>query len=166
MTSDIFIEPEQRDLADDWMLGFKMQVAARFMQRLGSERCQNAAVKPPFLDVLFMIERHPGIRQGQCAERLGFDATTFGRYVDRLARNDLVKRDIPKNDRRSVTLSLTSHGERALAECQPMLNGLESESRERMGEDNWAKLMELLDQFLGAYDHPLTRLDSGSLDKG
>lgn len=165
MNSDTLIKTTQQAPADKCVLGLKLQVAARFAYRLGSERCQDPVVKPPFVDVLFMIEQHPGIRQGQCAESLGFDATTFGRYVDKLARNDLLKRDIPENDRRSVTLRLTERGAQVLAECRPALMDLENEIRQRMGEEDWSKLAELLERFLAVHDHPLTRMSGQALHR-
>ncbi len=166
MNSDLNTTTQLQDMADHCTLGLNMQVAARFVHRLGNERCLDDRAKPPFIDVLCMIERHPGIRQGLCAESLGFDATTFGRYVDRLARNDLVQRDIPKNDRRSVTLSLTARGRQTLADCRPVMRDLENEMRDRMGAEDWAKLSELLERFLRVHDHPLTRANGGDLDRG
>lgn len=138
--------------------GLYMQVAARFAQRLDSHICRDTEVKPPFVCVLFMIGRHPGIRQGLCAENLGFDATTFGRYIDRLVRDGLVLRDVPEADRRAVSLSLTARGAQALNAFVPALNDLDSQVRRRMGNHDWEKLLELLERFLEVHDHPLPQM--------
>ncbi len=138
--------------------GLYLQVAARFAQRLNDAGLEAMPVPPPYLCVLIVLERHPGIRQGSCAELLGHDATTFGRYIDRLVREGYIRRDVPKQDRRAVCLALTAEGEAAMAACHPALAALDADARARMGDADWEKLSELLERFLAVYDHPLPQL--------
>ncbi len=135
-----------------------MQVAARYAQRLDSNLSRQTEVKPPFMGVLLMIARHPGIRQGLCAEALGFDATTFGRHIDRMVRDGLLEREVSERDRRAVSLRLAERGRAALNDARPAVRKLESDMRRRMGDANWDKLTELLEQFLDVYDHPLPQV--------
>ncbi len=166
MSIDIPSVPSGSAPANAPIPGLYMQVAARFLQRLDSDICRDTRVKPPFVGILFMIDRNPGIRQGLCAEHLGFDATTFGRYVDRLVREGYVLRSVPQEDRRAVSLSLTERGREAVAECHPALNELECEMRRRMGDAEWEKLTELLELFLDAYGHPLPQSFRGEVAAG
>lgn len=166
MNIDTLPQPEQQESADTYTLVFYMQVAARLASKIGSQKCRDPLVRPPFADVMLMIEQNPGIRQGQCAEGLGLDATTFGRYVDRLTRHGMVQRHVPEHDRRSVTLSLTDQGMQLLAGCGQMIRDIEREGRERMGTEDWEKLVDLLKRFLVVHDHPLTGLNGNGQDKG
>ncbi len=135
-----------------------MLVATRLAQDLIEVACRNGPVKPPFVGMLLLIRANPGIRQGICADTLGFDATTFGRYIDRLVRDEMVARTIPQEDRRAVCLQLTPKGAAALAESAPLLLQVDQDARAHMGDADWEKLEELLVKFLEAYDNPLPRL--------
>lgn len=159
MTGDIPYAPKGAvHRKTETLPGLYMQAAARFAQRLDSEACGQNMVKPPFIGVLHMVGQHPGIRQGLCAEALGFDATTFGRYIDRMVRDGLLEREVPERDRRAVSLRLTEIGRAAVAEARPVVRELETDVRRRMGDANWDKLTELLEQFLDVYDHPLPQV--------
>ncbi len=138
--------------------GLFLQVAAHMAQHLNDEVCKDAPVRPPFVGVLFTIYQNPGIRQGHCADNLGFDATTFGRYIDRLVRDGFVERSVPPEDRRAVTLKLTDLGKRTVEDCAPIIRGLEAQVRERMGDAEFEAMTALLVRFLEAFDHPLPSL--------
>ncbi|SDJ44183.1 MarR family winged helix-turn-helix transcriptional regulator [Aliiruegeria lutimaris] len=138
--------------------GLFLQVAARFARRLDGRVGSETEIKPPYLGVLFVIGCNPGIRQGLCADSLGYDATTFGRYVDRLVREGLVLRDIPETDRRAISLTLTEEGREIVSDCAPMAQEIDEEVRARMGAAEWEKLSELLERFLDVYDHPLPQI--------
>lgn len=164
--NDIPIPRNRPDAPPEIVPGLFLQVAARFAQRLDEEACRAAPVHPPFLGVLFTIGANPGIRQGACAEALGFDATTFGRYIDRLVREGHVARAVPPEDRRAVSLNLTDAGAKVVAQCAPIIDGLEAEVRDRMGEADWALLTALLVRFLDAFDHPLPALSRAAAGRG
>lgn len=138
--------------------GLFLQVAARMVQQIQDQTCRDASVPPVFIVVLKTIQRNPGIRQGLCADNLGFDATTFGRYIDRLVREGYVERAIPPADRRAVSLSLTPEGEQLVESCTPIFSDFERQLHERMGSAEWKRLSALLLRLLDAFDHPLPNL--------
>lgn len=135
-----------------------LQVAARFVQRIDADACRDSAVKPPFIGVLSMVAAFPDIRQGLAAEALGFDATTFGRYVDRLVREGLILRRVPEEDRRAVCLSVSEEGRQAVEACKQTLADIEADIRQQMGKEDWDRLTGLLEQFLDAFNHPLPQI--------
>ena len=142
----------------DFTPGLFLQVAARLSQRLDGRISNETETKSPYLGVLCVIGCNPGIRQGLCAESLGYDATTFGRYVDRLVRDGLVLRDTPSEDRRAISLKLTDKGHAVVSESVPAAQEVGEELRRRMGAADWEKLSELLERFLDVYDHPLPQI--------
>lgn len=66
------------------------------------------------LRALLVIDRYDGINLNAFAAELGVVASSASRLCDRLAAAGLLRREISEHNRRFVTLSLTSDGERLL----------------------------------------------------
>ena len=77
------------------------------------------------LRVLFLLRTDAGLSAGALADALNVTPPTFTRIMDRLVRNQLVRREIDDDDRRLVRHFLTSSGLQAVEE-------LERTGRERM----------------------------------
>jgi DNA-binding MarR family transcriptional regulator len=60
--------------------------------------------------VLFLLRSEPGLCAGALAERLGVTPSTLTRLMDRLVRNDLVRREADEDDRRMVRHYLRQRG--------------------------------------------------------
>src|SRR3990172_9366369 len=70
------------------------------------------------LRVLFMLRAEGGLSAGALAERLSVTPSTLTRIMDRLVRNDLVRREVDDDDRRLVRHRLTSAGLRTVEEME------------------------------------------------
>lgn len=160
MNANIPTPRQGQAVSREGMSGLYIQVAARLAQRLDGEACKGSPLSPHLLAVLQTLQHNPGIRQGYCATMLGYDATTFGRYVDRLVQEGHVARSVPPLDRRAVSLELTEKGAAAVAQVRPAIYDLETETRRRMGDAAWAQLSMLLERYIEAHEHPLP-LDAG-----
>lgn len=77
--------------------------------------------------VLFILRLEDGLSAGVLAERLSVTPSTVTRIVDRLVRNNLVRRDVGEDDRRLVRHYLTGTG-------AEVLGRLEEAGRERMNQ--------------------------------
>ena len=73
------------------------------------------------------IAQQPGIAQASLAEAISFDRATIGGVIDRLEQKALVQRAVSADDRRSRRVTLTREGERLLAACRPVVEGLQGE---------------------------------------
>jgi DNA-binding MarR family transcriptional regulator len=62
-----------------------------------------------------LLARRGSMSMGGIAEHLGLEASTITRVVDVLARDGVVIRDRPENDRRTVTVALTAKGDKLAA---------------------------------------------------
>jgi DNA-binding MarR family transcriptional regulator len=91
------------------------------------------------LRVLFILRGEPDLSAGALAERLAVTPSTLTRIMDRLVRNDLIKRAPAEDDRRLVLHSLTGTGRRLV------------EQTER--------------QFQARMDRVFSRLDDGQVDR-
>ncbi|MBI2913385.1 MAG: MarR family transcriptional regulator [Chloroflexi bacterium] len=70
------------------------------------------------LRVLFNLRAEEGLAAGTLAERLSIMPSTLTRIMDRLVRNDLVRREVDDDDRRLVRHHLTSAGLRTVEEME------------------------------------------------
>ena len=110
---------------------------------------------PVQFGALTIINTHPGIEQSVLGEELGIDRVNAGDVVQRLMKNNLVKREVSARDRRYKEVSLTADGERLLQEGTRRMKAVQ------------ARLMSPLDpadqeRFLGL----LMQLISGNNDQG
>jgi DNA-binding MarR family transcriptional regulator len=70
------------------------------------------------LRVLFLLRAEPGLPARNLADNLGVTPSTLTRIMDRLVRNDLVRRQEDASDRRLVRHYLTPSGRRTVEEIE------------------------------------------------
>ncbi len=70
------------------------------------------------LRVLFMLREESGLSARALAQRLNVTPSTLTRIMDRLVRNDLVRREVDEDDRRMVRHYLTSAGLHTVEELE------------------------------------------------
>ncbi|MFT3664532.1 MarR family winged helix-turn-helix transcriptional regulator [Piscinibacter sp.] len=73
------------------------------------------------------IAQQPGIDQASLAAAIGFDRATIGGVIERLELKGLLERIVNAQDRRARQLRLTPEGEQVLADCRPVVEGLQAE---------------------------------------
>ncbi|KAB2685792.1 MarR family winged helix-turn-helix transcriptional regulator [Brucella pseudogrignonensis] len=85
------------------------------------------------IQALLYIDEHPGCTLGDVARHLQVALTTMSSSVDRLVRREIIQRQRPETNRRSVALSLTDKGHQVVAgyidgyraSCKAMLEALD-----------------------------------------
>lgn len=97
-------------------LGFLLRLAQQQVFEKFYDDPALSALKPGEMTLLWVLSLNPGIRQGQLAERLRIKRSAATVIVRDLEARNLLTREIPDNDRRSVSLSLTEEGSRYLAQ--------------------------------------------------
>ena len=98
-------------------LGFEIGETAHTLRRYFDRRAADHGVTRSQWRVLARLEREPGLKQVELADRLDIEPITLSRIVDRLADAGLVARERDPDDRRVRRLRLT-------AEAAPMLEKL------------------------------------------
>jgi DNA-binding MarR family transcriptional regulator len=88
-------------------------------------RAQHLNLTQPQWQTLLNLSREPGINQANLAEQLDVNPVTVAQSVDRLVKAGLVLRERRQQDRRAVSLFLTSKAEPLLEE----LNVIAAETR-------------------------------------
>src|SRR3954452_78379 len=78
--------------------------------------------------VLFRLERQPGLRQIELADKLDIEPITLSRIVDRLEEGGLVERVADPADRRAWRLHVTAKAQPLIAKLQALADEMTTEA--------------------------------------
>lgn len=104
------------DHGKDLPLGFLINTVGRLIFEETQRQMDGMHVEVIELGVLWLVDAYPGCQQSDYAQFQRRDATTFGRYADKLERKGLLVRKNAKDDRRAHALFITQEGAVVLAE--------------------------------------------------
>ncbi len=102
--------PHSVDEPEELVLGILLADILRLMRQDFAARTRSMPLTPALHRLLFYVARRPGARQVELAEWLDVTPVTVGRMLDRLERQDLVRRESHPTDRRASCVYI---GERA-----------------------------------------------------
>ena len=79
----------------------------RKMREVASQKFKAYGFTVPQLTLVFRLYETPNIKLNELTQKMELSQSTVSSIVDRLVTQGVVVRDIPKDDRRSVQLSLS-----------------------------------------------------------
>jgi MarR family transcriptional regulator, transcriptional regulator for hemolysin len=130
-------------------LGFLLNTAGRLILEQTVYALRDVGVDPPQLGVLWLVDSRPGETQTVYARLQKRDATTFGRLVDRLEAQGLIRRGNTPDDRRAHLLELTAAGQKVLVAGKKKAMEIEMNFASRISKEELLdlkiKLSRLLD---------------------
>lgn len=129
-------------------VGTVLAQVARLMRRAFDERAREIGVTRPQWQVLSVLLRHEGIKQGGLAEILEVEPITAGRMIDRMQDAKLVERKTDPADRRAWRLFLTPRGREIIDRLQPLAMETTEEALKGISEEDQADLLRTLDTML------------------
>jgi DNA-binding MarR family transcriptional regulator len=118
------LSPEE---PEEMMLGVLMADVLRLMRQDFAARTRTMPLAPALHRLLLYVQRRPGARQVELAEWLDVTPVTVGRMIDRLERQNLVRRQNHPADRRATCVYI---GEGA-TELLGRLTAKANETRQR-----------------------------------
>ena len=98
-----------------------LRVASDVLEGMGAHFARNGTSQGRYL-VLMMLDRPcapTGMLPSEIAEKLGVTRATVTGLLDGLERDDLISREMHREDRRAVCIQLTSKGREFLAHLLP-----------------------------------------------
>jgi DNA-binding MarR family transcriptional regulator len=131
-------------------LGLWLRMAQQKDLRAFSRRFASSGLSQLQYAALLVIDANPGCRQSELGPALRIRQPNLVEPLEALAAQGLVSRQADPRDRRAQTLELTSTGRRLLAELRASHAALIDGYRARLGEDGYARLLELLRRFVEA----------------
>ncbi len=93
------------------------------------------------LRVLFILRAEEGLSAGALAERLSVTPSTLTRIMDRLVRNELVRREVDDGDRRLVRHYLSDSGLRIVEEMERTGRARMNQVFGRLSQDELQRLV-------------------------
>ena len=99
--------------------------------------------------ILRMIAQSPSVRQGHLAQALYIKPAAMTRIIRSFEERELVARQIPDGDRRTVRLSILPAGLKALEQARSLFGGKAEHERGTLSEAEQQQLNHLLRKFCG-----------------
>ena len=98
--------------------GFLLRRAHQISAAVFEDACKELGLTPAQFGVLTVLQAHPGMGQSSLARALGFDKVTVLRVLRGLESRGLVERSPAPDNKRNMSVSLTSEGAEMLARAQ------------------------------------------------
>lgn len=98
--------------------------------------------------VLNMLSEHPGISQGEIAERVFKDAASVTRIIDLLIRKGYLVRENHQTDRRRFTLELTKEGKALIRSISKVVETYRGQALKGISEKELQSVRETLNQII------------------
>ena len=92
-------------------LGFLLRMAQLEVFDTLRAEVGTLSLKPGEFSVLWLVSRYPSVRQGKVAKSLWIKQAHMTKLVRAMEKQGYLTREIPDDDRRSVLLKLTTHGQ-------------------------------------------------------
>lgn len=128
------------DMAGHLIRRLHQQSTQVFVQRTQAAGFDLTPVQFAALDA---IAAQPGTDQARVAEMIAYDRATIGGVIDRLVQKGWVHRVVSERDRRAREVSLTDEGRRVREAVLPVVQDLQQEILETLGDDERALFLAL-----------------------
>ncbi|MET0310229.1 MAG: MarR family transcriptional regulator [Sphingomonas sp.] len=125
-------------------VGFLLSDVSRLMRRRFDERARSSGASVTQWRVLKILERQPGLNQGQIAELLEVEPITSCRMIDRLEESGFVERRRDPADRRAWRIHLTDRATPVLAELHTLAGEMIEDSLQGLNETQREELVAAL----------------------
>ncbi len=130
-------------------LGFLLRMAQLQIYDHYFTELRDFELRPGEFSALIVIMCNPGIRQGMLAQQLKIKRAHMTKLIRSLEQRGYVKRTIPDEDRRSVTLRLTSDGCRSMQWHRQRFLDYERLPKSALSPQQEQQLIGLLQAFVG-----------------
>jgi MarR family transcriptional regulator, lower aerobic nicotinate degradation pathway regulator len=132
--------------------GFLIRRAHQISISIFEQECQGIKLTPVQYGILTVLHTLPGIDQTCLARKLGLDKVTILRVLRDLENRSLITRSSHPCDKRSYSLTLSSHGQILFKESQKHVNAAYTKLASGLTEVELSKLLKLLKKFNSSLD--------------
>ena len=127
----------------------KVRMAARAVTRAYDDALRPVGLRATQLAVLVAVGKDGPVSMTALANLMGMDRTTLTRNLRPLAKEGLIAVG-PEGWRRSRTLEITKKGHSRLREALPYWEQAQARLRRRLGDWNWDRVHDCLNQLIRA----------------
>jgi DNA-binding MarR family transcriptional regulator len=127
-------------------IGTVVAHVGRLMRRNFDQRAREIGITRPQWQVLTVLRRQEGIKQGGLADILEVEPITAGRMIDRMQDAGLVERKADPADRRAWRLYLTERGQEMVEQLRPLAQETSDIALEGISDAEKVMLYEALEK--------------------
>ncbi|HFJ9501448.1 TPA: MarR family winged helix-turn-helix transcriptional regulator [Bacillus paranthracis] len=127
-----------------------LQILIRRFGLLEKEGAQCCGVSLIQSHILFEVQRQKNPSLNELASSLGLDNSTLSRHIQGLVNKDLVERTQSPTDRRYLSITLTSEGEKYENEIGKQMNTYIEEILSNVPKEKRMQVLESIDLILEA----------------
>ena len=127
-----------------------LEANARTIRHLERELADECDLPLTWYDALVQLHEAGGtMRVGDLAEHLLISRSATTRFVDRLERDDLIKRRVCDEDRRGMLVVLTEHGKATLRNAAPThMRGIDEHFSSKLSAEDAEQLTVILGKLI------------------
>jgi DNA-binding MarR family transcriptional regulator len=129
--------------------GFLLRRAHQISAAVFEDACKDVGLTPAQFGVLTVLQAHPGLGQSSLSRALGFDKVTVLRVLRGLQARGLVRRTPAEDNRRNVSVALTTEGSLLLQEAQKPAEKAYRRLMAPLDKDQQEQLLGLLQLLTG-----------------
>lgn len=139
-------------------LGYRLSIASRLQERRLDDGLRALGLTRTTWCVLLAVGNEGLTQPSDIAQFVGIDRTATSRALRNLESDGLVTRASGSGDRRTRNVSLSAKGCAALSAGTPLARANGQAMFDRLGKEDHARLIELLDKLIEGETRALDRL--------
>jgi DNA-binding MarR family transcriptional regulator len=141
------------DLSSLWTIaGFNLRMLDLRMMKSYSERIAETGLTPAAATIVLVLENNPGVALGKLADALLVKRPNMTKLVKRLENRGLIRRRAASDDRRSISVILTSAGQRQAKRLRTLQDLQDSFALAALSHAERFQLMMLIARILETLD--------------
>lgn len=139
------MDKEVTNIAPANYICYKLTKVMRTVQRYYESRLSSYDITPVQFFVLSVLWENDGMKFKDLAKSLKMDGSTLTGILDRMERQDLLRRGDDPQDRRSLLIFLTEKAKKNGSEIISLGKELDQEIRDKFPKDDFAIFVKVLD---------------------
>jgi MarR family 2-MHQ and catechol resistance regulon transcriptional repressor len=149
-------------VAQEPFLGLLQDLARAYQafENYAAAHIRQTGLTPPQFEVLVTLGNTPGLTMNVLAEKTLVTKGTLTGIVDRLEQKDLVRREVPPENRRCFRIVLTEAGEKLFAQVFPAHVAYLRERFQKLDPEEIAQIQACLKKLQSIFNLPQGQTES------
>ncbi len=131
---------------------FNMRAAMKKIDRLFSNKLEDIGISIPQSFILFCLQEENGLTLKEIGSRTLIDSSSMTVLVDKLEKDELVKRQLDSLDRRAIRVFITEAGMEMAEKISSVISNLNTVLFDLLGEGNQKEFIHGLNNIVNGIE--------------
>ncbi len=131
---------------------FNMRAAMKKIDRLFSNKLEDIGISIPQSFILFCLQEENGLTLKEIGSRTLIDSSSMTVLVDKLEKDELVKRQLDSQDRRAIRVFITDAGMEMADKISSVISSLNTVLFDLLGEGNQKEFIHGLNNIVNGIE--------------